>query len=70
MKYEVKTKFVFEGSFFTEADNAAQAKEFVHQHCGLVIGGDIYSALSPDEVDWDFSIHPEKIIGRTRRIIR
>jgi hypothetical protein len=49
MKYEVKTKFVFSGTFTIEADNAAQAKEFVHQHCGMVIGGGIHSTLSPDE---------------------
>jgi hypothetical protein len=68
MKYEVETKFVFEGKFIIEADNASQAKEFVHQHCGLVIGGDIHSTLSPDAVDWDFGVHPEKITGHTRRI--
>jgi hypothetical protein len=68
MKYEVKTKFIFSGTFTIEADNAAQAKEFVHRHCGLVIGGDIHTTLSEEDVDWDFDVHPEKITGRTRRI--
>jgi hypothetical protein len=68
MRYEVKTKFVFSGHFTVETDNMDQAKEFVHKHCGMTITSGIHSTLPPDEVDWDFSIHPEKITGRIRRI--
>ena len=40
-------------------------KEFevlVQKHCGLVIGGDIHSSLPDEDIDWDFSVHPEKQI--------
>ena len=66
MKYEVPTKFVFSGTFTIEADSPAQAKEFVHKHCGLVIGGDIHTTLNDEDCDWDFAVHPEKITGRAR----
>ena len=62
-KFKVKTKFIFEGEFEIEADNRAQAKEFVEKHCGLVIGGDIHSSLPDEQVNWEFSVHPEKKIG-------
>jgi hypothetical protein len=67
MKYEVQTKFVFSGTFNIEAKNAAQAKEFVQKHCGLVIGGDIHTTLSEEDCDWDFDVHPDKITVKVRR---
>jgi hypothetical protein len=67
-EYKVKTKFVLEGEFNIKAENANQAREFVDQHCGLVIEGGIHSSLSADEVDWEFNVHPKKIIGRVRRV--
>ena len=33
------------------------------KRCGLVLGGEIHSSLPNDEVDWEFDVHPEKIIG-------
>ncbi len=60
--YTVKTKFVFEGEFYIKAESKAQAREFVGKHCGLVIGGDIHTSLPDNVVDWDFNVHPEKII--------
>jgi hypothetical protein len=67
MKYEVDTRFVFSGKFFIEAENREQAREYVDKHCGLVIGGNVHSTLSEEEVDWEFDVHPDKVIGRTRR---
>jgi hypothetical protein len=67
MKYEVDTRFVFSGKFFIEAENTEQARECVDKHCGLVIGGNVHSTLSEEEVDWDFDVHPDKVIGRIRR---
>jgi hypothetical protein len=64
-RYSVKTRFIFEGFFVVKAKNKIQAREYVEQHCGLVIGGDIHSSLSSDDVDWDFFVHPKKVIGRT-----
>jgi len=68
MKYEVQTKFVFSGTFTVEAESAEQAKEFVRQHCGLVIGGDIHTTLPCEDCDWNFDVHPIKITGKTREI--
>lgn len=59
-KYSIKTKFIFEGEFYIIADSKGQAKEYVRKHCGLV--GDIHTTL-PDEIcDWEFNVHPDKII--------
>ena len=69
MKYEVPTKFVFSGTFTIEACNAAQAKEFVRKHCGMVgYGSSIHSTLPDDDVDWKFDVHPEKITGKAKRV--
>ena len=67
MKYEVPTRFVFSGVFTIEADSPAQAKEFVHKHCGLVIGGNVHTTLNEEDCDWDFDVHSEKITGRVRK---
>jgi len=67
MKYEVPTRFIFNGTFTIEADSPAQAKEFVHKHCGLVIGGNVHTTLNDEDCDWDFDGHPEKITGRVRK---
>ena len=40
----------------------AQAEEYAEKHCGLVLGGDIHSSLPDEMVNWDFPIHPEKIV--------
>ena len=61
-KYTVKTKFVFEGEFYITAESKEQAKEFVKNHCGLVLGGNIHTTLNDDEVDWEFDVHPDKIV--------
>jgi hypothetical protein len=63
----VKTLFIFDGTFSVKADNKSQAKEYVEKHCGLVIGGHIHSTLPDEDVDWDFPIHPEKIIVSAKR---
>lgn len=67
MEFEVDTKFVFSGKFFIEAENRERAREYVDRHCGLVIGGNVHSTLSQEEVDWDFDVHPDKVIGWIRR---
>ena len=67
-KYKVPAKFVFSGYFEIEADNAADARECVERHCGLVIGGDIHTTLPEEDVDWSFPIHSDKYIGRVSKI--
>lgn len=60
--YTVKAKFVFEGEFQVAAENKAQAKEFVEKHCGLCLGGNIHTTLPDEDIDWDFPVHPKKVI--------
>lgn len=61
--YAVPAKFVFSGTFRIKAESQEQAEEYAREHCGLVLGGKIHSSLSDDEVDWEFGIHPETIVG-------
>jgi hypothetical protein len=68
MKFAVKTRFVFSGIFYIEAENKARAWEYVEQHCGLVLGGDIHSSLPAGDVGWDFPVHPEKENGTIRKV--
>jgi hypothetical protein len=60
--YDVKTRFIFEGHFYITAESRKQAKEYVEKHCGLVIGGNVHSSLPAEDVDWEFPVHPEKIV--------
>ncbi len=60
--YTIPTKFVFEGEFYVKAENRAQAVEYVQKHCGLVIGGDIQTSLPEETVNWNFNVHPTKIV--------
>jgi hypothetical protein len=68
MKYAIKTRFVFSGTFYVEAENKVQAQEDVEQHCGLILGGNIHSSLPHKDVDWHFPIKPETIIGTIRSV--
>jgi hypothetical protein len=68
MKFAVKTCFRFTGTFHVKAHSKAQAKKYVDKHCGLVIGGTIHSSLPAEYMDWDFPVHPEKIIGAARKV--
>jgi len=65
--YKVRTRFIFEGDFEVQADNKQQAEEYVGKHCGLVIGGNIHSTLPTDTIDWNFNVHPTKIIVSVKR---
>ncbi len=67
-KYKVKTKFVFEGEFIVTANNREEAQDNVVKHCGLVIGGDIHSTLMDEDIDWEFPVHPDKIVYKPKRI--
>jgi hypothetical protein len=68
MKYAVKTRFVFGGTFYVEAETKDQAEEYVEKCCGLILGGNIHSSLSAEVVDWYFPIQPERIIGEVKKL--
>lgn len=61
-KYRVKTKFVFEGEFYVKAESKKEAKKMVEESCGLCLGGNIHSDLNDEDVDWEFPVHPKKIV--------
>jgi len=62
--YRVRTQYVFEGVFEVVAESREEARQKVVQNCGLVIGGNIHSTLSDEEINWAFSTHPDVRTGR------
>jgi len=62
--YRVRTQYVFEGVFEVVAESREEARKKVIQNCGLVMGGNIHSTLSDEEVNWAFSTHPDVRTGR------
>ena len=67
-KYEVKVKFIFEGTFVVNAKTREEARDKIDKHCGLVMGGNIHTTLDEKDVDWDFGIHPETQIIAMKQI--
>jgi hypothetical protein len=65
--YAVTTRFEFTGTFYIMAESKPEAKECVDKHCGLVIGCPVHSSLPYEDVDWDFPVHPKKVISRITR---
>ncbi|MDD7449226.1 MAG: hypothetical protein SPJ29_01480 [Phocaeicola sp.] len=62
--YRVRTQYIFEGVFEVVAESREEARQKVIQDCGMVMGGNIYSSLLDEEVNWAFSTHPEVRTGR------
>ena len=50
--YRARTKFVFEGVFEVVAESREDARQKVLQDYGLVMVGNIHSALPDEEVNW------------------
>jgi hypothetical protein len=65
--FTVKTRFTFTGTFFINADTKEDARKLVIENCGLVLGGKIHTCLAEEDVDWDFPIHPEKVIVKVKK---
>ena len=62
--YRVRTQYIFEGVFDVVAESKEDARQKVIQNCGMVMGGNIHSTLSDEEVNWAFSTHPDVRTGR------
>ena len=62
--YRVRTQYIFEGVFEVVAESREEARQKVVQNCGLVIGGNIHSTLSDEEINWAFSTHLDVRTGR------
>jgi hypothetical protein len=69
-RYKVATRFTFNGFFIVDADTVSSARQEVRNHCGLVLGGGIHTTLAEDEIDWEFSVHPEMSILGIRKLVR
>ena len=67
-KYRVQTQLVFNGYFDVEADSVSEAESNVIEQCGLVLGGDIHTSLPDEDVDWSFSVHPDKEVKSIKKI--
>jgi hypothetical protein len=67
-QYAVRTKFTFTGTFIVNAESREEAKSDVEHHCGLVIGGNVHSSLSKEKLpDWEFDVHPDKVVLSVKR---
>ena len=62
-RYKVPVVFEFTGTFSIEAPSLAAARRSAQHHCGLTIGT-VHSTLPADQVDWSFSCHPTKKVGK------
>ena len=59
-KYDVKVRYIFEGTYTVVAEDREEAESMVAEDCGLVLGGNIHTTRDDDEVtDWKFSCHPD-----------
>ncbi|MCM0221183.1 hypothetical protein [Bacteroides fragilis] len=58
-KYKVKVMYIFEGTYTVAAEGREEAEAMVTEDCGLVLGGNIHTTRDDDEVDWNFSCHPD-----------
>ena len=58
-KYKVKVMYIFEGTYTVAAEGRKEAEAMVTEDCGLVLGGNIHTTRDDDEVDWNFSCHPD-----------
>ena len=67
-KYEIKTRFIFEGTFRVNAENIEDARKYIDQQCGLVMGGGIHTTLDDEDIDWDFDPHSQKKIIKIKQI--
>lgn len=65
--YKVPVTFTFKGVFEIKAEDAVEAREDIEKHVGLVLGGDIHHTLMDEDIDWEFSVHPDKKIGKITR---
>ncbi len=58
-KYDIKVRYVFEGTYAVVAEDCEKAKRMITEDCGLVMGGNIHTSLSDELVNWDFDTHPD-----------
>ena len=62
-RYKIPVVFEFAGEFCIEAASLETARHCVQHHCGLTLGT-VHSTLPAYQVEWSFSCHPTKKIGK------
>lgn len=62
-RYNIPVIFEFSGAFSIEAPSLSAARQNVLQHCGLTIST-VHSTLPADQVDWSFSCHSTRRVGK------
>jgi hypothetical protein len=65
--YNVKTRFVFEGTFAVRTQNAKEARRIIKKSCFMNMRSGIHcdptvSEVRKDNLDWDFDVHAEQKI--------
>ena len=62
-RFKIPVVFEFAGEFNIVATSLSAAKNDAQQHCGLTIGK-VHTTLPPDQIEWNFTCHPTKKIGK------
>ena len=62
-KYDVKVRYIFEGTYTVVAEDREEAESMVAEDCGLVLGGNIHTTRDDDEV----TVHGSSVVIRTCR---
>lgn len=61
-KFRIPVSYIFTGEFFISASSQAVAEKFAEKHCGVVLGH-VHSTLPDEDVNWNFSNHPDSKVG-------
>lgn len=64
--YRVPVRFVIEGYFLIEAESAKSAYQTVKDGCGMISPA-IQAPMTEDVKDWNFPMHPNKIISKVTK---
>lgn len=64
--YRVPVRFVIEGHFLIEAESAKAAYQLVKDGCGMISPA-IQAPITDDVKDWEFPMHPNKIISKVTK---
>jgi hypothetical protein len=64
-RYAVRTRLVFEGEFYVDAESASEAKGIVRDKCHMTTCGGVQSDISG--CDWKFPIHAGMVVVSAAR---
>jgi len=61
-KFRIPVRYIFTGEFFITAPSQAAAEKYAEKYCGVVLGH-VHSTLPDEDVNWNFSNHPDSKVG-------